>query len=163
MPGLRSCLPYDIVRLDCSSFERLRGRCDCAGWGICRSQSTASQVRRFLLSVCGKPYFSRVLAQVELDFNSVERLSEYLEVPQEAPAIIEGKRPPAYWPSSHSGITVEDLWVRYSEMSPDVLRGLSFEIKPGEKIGVVGRTGSGKTTLCSAFLRVVEAHRGRIM
>jgi ABC-type multidrug transport system fused ATPase/permease subunit len=108
-----------------------------------------------------EPYFSRVLAQVELDFNSIERLSEYLEVPQEAPAIIEGKRPPAYWPSSNSGITVEDLWVRYSQMSPDVLRGLSFEIKPGEKIGVVGRTGSGKTTLCSAFLRVVEAHKGQ--
>jgi len=111
----------------------------------------------------GRLTFSRVLAQVELDFNSVERLSEYLEVPQEAPAIIEGKRPPAYWPSSNSGITVEDLWVRYSQTSPDVLRGLSFEVKPGEKIGVVGRTGSGKTTLCSAFLRVVEAHRGRIM
>ena len=110
-----------------------------------------------------KAYVSRVLAQVELDFNSIERISEYLEVPQEAPSVIEGRRPPAYWPSSNSGIAVEDLWVRYSPISPDVLRGISFEVKPGEKIGVVGRTGSGKTTLCAAFLRVVEAHKGRIM
>ncbi|KAG8820432.1 hypothetical protein FRC19_008875 [Serendipita sp. 401] len=105
----------------------------------------------------------RVLAQVELDFNSVERIGEYLDVVQEAPAIIEKSRPPAYWPSSTNGISVEDLWVRYSETSPDVLLGLSFEIRPGEKVGVVGRTGSGKTTLCAAFLRVVEARQGRIM
>ncbi|CCA72145.1 related to multidrug resistance protein [Serendipita indica DSM 11827] len=105
----------------------------------------------------------KVLAQVELDFNSIERIGEYLEVHQEAPAIIEKARPPAYWPSSTSGIVVEDLWIRYSPTSPDVIRGLSFQIAPGEKIGVVGRTGSGKTTLCAAFLRVIEAHRGKII
>ncbi|KIM28242.1 hypothetical protein M408DRAFT_329592 [Serendipita vermifera MAFF 305830] len=105
----------------------------------------------------------KVLAQVELDFNSVERVGEYLNVAQEAPAIIENRRPPAYWPSSTSGIMVNDLWVRYSANSPDVLRGLSFQIAPGEKIGVVGRTGSGKTTLCAAFLRIIEAHRGQII
>ena len=104
-----------------------------------------------------------MLAQVELDFNSIERIGEYLDVPQEAPAIIEKARPPAYWPSATSGIVVEDLWIRYSPTSPDVLRGLSLQIAPGEKIGVVGRTGSGKTTFCAAFLRVVEAHRGRIL
>jgi ABC-type multidrug transport system fused ATPase/permease subunit len=105
----------------------------------------------------------RVLAQVELDFNSVERVGEYLNIQQEAPAILEKSRPPAYWPSSTSGIVVENLWVRYSQGSPDVLRGLSFGISAGEKIGVVGRTGSGKSTLCGAFLRMVEAHRGCIM
>lgn len=105
----------------------------------------------------------RVLAQVELDFNSIERIGEYLSVQQEAPLVIENSRPPAYWPSSTSGIIVEDLWIRYSSNSPDVLKGLSFKIEPGEKIGVVGRTGSGKTTLCAALLRMVECWRGRIM
>ena len=100
---------------------------------------------------------------MELDFNSVERVGEYLNIQQEAPAIIEKARPPAYWPSSTSGIIVENLWIRYSLGSPDVLRGLSFTVSPGEKIGVVGRTGSGKTTLCGAFLRVVEPHKGHIM
>lgn len=104
-----------------------------------------------------------VLAQVELDFNSVERIGEYLLVQQEAPLVISNSRPPAYWPSSATGISVEDVWIRYSPTSPDVLKGISFEIKPGEKIGIVGRTGSGKSTLCAAFLRIIECWKGRIM
>lgn len=79
----------------------------------------------------------RVAAQVELDFNSVERIVEYLEVPQEAPAIIEKSRPPAYWPSSDGGIVVEDLVVKYAKFLPDVLRNISFSINPREKIGIV--------------------------
>jgi ABC-type multidrug transport system fused ATPase/permease subunit len=78
----------------------------------------------------------RVLAQVELDFNSVERIVEYLDVPQEAPLITE-KRPPAYWPSSNGGIHIENLVVRYSENLPSVLKNLTFSVLPREKIGVV--------------------------
>ncbi|OCH93071.1 P-loop containing nucleoside triphosphate hydrolase protein [Obba rivulosa] len=105
----------------------------------------------------------RVLAQLELDFNSVERIVEYLDVPQEAPAVIHQNRPPAWWPSSHGEIQVENLVVRYAPGLPAVLRNLSFTIKPGEKIGVVGRTGSGKSTLALSFLRVVEPSEGRIV
>jgi len=50
LPRLCSCVPYDSVRFDRSSLERLCGRGDCTGWGICRSQSTARQVRRLPLS-----------------------------------------------------------------------------------------------------------------
>lgn len=84
----------------------------------------------------------RVLAQLELDFNSVERVVEYLGVPQEAPAIIEGNRPPAYWPSNSGQLVVENLIVRYNPDLPDVLKNLSFVVQPSEKIGVV----------CSRFL-----------
>ncbi|KAJ8702162.1 hypothetical protein PTI98_000902 [Pleurotus ostreatus] len=105
----------------------------------------------------------RVAAQVELDFNSVERIVEYLEVPQEAPAIIEKSRPPAYWPSSDGGIVVEDLIVKYAKFLPDVLRNISFSINPREKIGIVGRTGSGKSTLALSFLRMVEPSGGKII
>jgi ABC-type multidrug transport system fused ATPase/permease subunit len=105
----------------------------------------------------------RVAAQLELDFNSVERIVEYLDVPQEAPAIIESSRPPAYWPSSSGGLVVEDLVVRYAPDLPSALKGISFDVKPGEKIGVVGRTGSGKSTLAMSLLRVVEASSGRIL
>lgn len=80
----------------------------------------------------------RVLAQMELDFNSVERIGEYLHVPKEAPAIVADNRPPAWWPSSGGEIVVEDLVVRYAPGLPDVFRGLSFVVKPAEKIGVVG-------------------------
>ncbi|KAJ8472316.1 hypothetical protein ONZ45_g16692 [Pleurotus djamor] len=106
---------------------------------------------------------TRVAAQLELDFNSVERISEYLDVPQEAPAIINDRRPPAYWPSSDGSVIFEDLVIRYAETLPAVLRNISFTINPREKIGVVGRTGSGKSTLALSLLRMVEAQKGRII
>ena len=79
-----------------------------------------------------------MLAQLELDFNSVERIAEYLEVPQEAPAIIPGRRPPAFWPSSNGELRVDNLEVKYAPDLPSVLRGISFTVRPSEKIGVVG-------------------------
>lgn len=82
----------------------------------------------------------KVAAQLELDFNSVERVVEYLDVPQEAAAIIEKNRPPAYWPSSSGELVVEDLAVQYAPKLPAVLHNISFTVKPSEKIGVVSRT-----------------------
>lgn len=82
-------------------------------------------------------HFLRVLAQVELDFNSVERIIEYLEVPQEAPAVVQEKRPPAAWPSSNGELVVQDLVVRYAPHLPAVLKNLSFSVRPAEKIGIV--------------------------
>ena len=76
-------------------------------------------------------------AQLELDFNSVERVVEYLDVSQEAPAIIESRRPPAYWPSSSGRLIVDDLTVKYAPHLPAVLRNLTFSVEPCEKIGVV--------------------------
>ncbi|KAH9944830.1 P-loop containing nucleoside triphosphate hydrolase protein [Amylocystis lapponica] len=104
-----------------------------------------------------------VLAQLELDFNSVERIVEYLGVPQEAPPVIPDSRPPAYWPSGSGELVVEDLVVRYAPELPAVLHRLSFSVKPSEKIGVVGRTGSGKSTLALSLLRIVEPSEGRII
>ncbi|KAK7063980.1 P-loop containing nucleoside triphosphate hydrolase protein [Favolaschia claudopus] len=105
----------------------------------------------------------KVAAQLELDFNSVERVIEYLDVPQEAPAVIEKSRPPAYWPSSSGELVVENLVVKYAPDLPPVLRNLSFTIRPSEKVGVVGRTGSGKSTLALSLLRMVEPAGGRII
>ncbi|KAG8905564.1 hypothetical protein FRB99_008669 [Tulasnella sp. 403] len=104
----------------------------------------------------------QVFAQLELDFNSIERIGEYLDVEQEAPAI-SNKRPPAYWPSSNGGIVVENLVIRYAPNLPTVLKGVSFEVKPREKVGVVGRTGSGKSTLAMSLLRIIEPEEGRII
>ena len=79
----------------------------------------------------------RVAAQLELDFNSVERVVEYLNVPQEAPAIVPDHRPPAYWPSNSGSLVVQDLEVKYAPHLPSVLKSISFSVNPGEKIGVV--------------------------
>ena len=59
----------------------------------------------------------------------MERIVEYLDLPQEPPAIIESNRPPAYWPSSAGGVSVENLVLKYSPELEPVLRGVSFEIK----------------------------------
>ena len=84
---------------------------------------------------------------------------EYLDLPQEPPAVIESNRPPAYWPSSASSdalIRVEDLVVKYAPELPAVLHGVSFNLKAKERVGLLGRTGSGKSTLAMSILRFVS-------
>lgn len=95
--------------------------------------------------------------------NSVERIKEYLDIPSEPPAIIEGSRPPAYWPSNQGGVSVKNLVLKYSPELEPVLHGVSFDIRPAEKIGLVGRTGSGKSTLALAFFRFVDPTEGKIV
>ncbi|KAJ1954614.1 hypothetical protein GGI12_005750, partial [Dipsacomyces acuminosporus] len=98
----------------------------------------------------------------ERSMNSVERINQYLRVEQEArlESTPENK-PPANWPATGS-IEVENLVIEYVPDVP-VLHDLSLSIKHGEKIGVVGRTGAGKSTLSLAFLRFIEAAKGRIV
>ena len=98
-----------------------------------------------------------MLAQVELEFNSVERIVEYLEVPQEAPAMIEDSRPPAAWPTSDGDLVVEDLVVRYAPHLPAVLKNLSFRVKSAEKVGIV----SGPVLCSSTRCRNGEPLPGR--
>ncbi|KAH8835549.1 P-loop containing nucleoside triphosphate hydrolase protein [Flagelloscypha sp. PMI_526] len=83
----------------------------------------------------------KVAAQLELDFNSVERVVEYLGIPQEAPAKVASNPVPAQWPSQDGDIIFKNLEVRYSVDLPPVLKKLNFVVRPREKIGVCGRTG----------------------
>ncbi|KAI5116711.1 hypothetical protein M0805_003223 [Coniferiporia weirii] len=110
----------------------------------------------------------RFWTQLELDLNSVERVVEYLDLPQEPPAIIENSRPPAHWPSSTGPnsdnlLEVKDLEVRYAPDLPAVLHDISFSLKARERIGLLGRTGSGKSTLAMSILRFVDPAKGRIL
>ncbi|KAF8577829.1 multidrug resistance-associated ABC transporter [Ramaria rubella] len=107
----------------------------------------------------------RSWTQLELDLNAVERVVEYLEIPQEPPVIIESNRPPAYWPSNSNNdslVVVEDLVVRYAPDLPAVLHGISFALKARERIGLLGRTGSGKSTLAMSLLRFTDPSSGSI-
>lgn len=110
-------------------------------------------------------YISRDWTNVEQAFNSVERVEEYLEIPHEPEAVEEHLRPPAAWPSNHCDVIlkVENLAVRYDPELPDVLKGISFEVKPRERVGIVGRTGSGKSTLGMSLLRFCDPSGGRIV
>ncbi|KAI9198325.1 hypothetical protein LWI28_013908 [Acer negundo] len=103
----------------------------------------------------------RQASRAENSLNSVERVGTYIDLPSEAPAIIESNRPPPGWPSSGS-IKFEDVVLRYRPELHPVLHGLSFIISPSEKVGIVGRTGAGKSSMLNALFRIVELQRGRI-
>src|SRR5690349_4955890 len=94
--------------------------------------------------------------------NSVERIKEYEGLAQEKPAVIEENKPPAEWPS-HGGVEFTDVYLRYRPDTPLVLNGVSINILPKEKVGIVGRTGAGKSSLMQALFRMVEPESGTIL
>ncbi|XP_038877675.1 ABC transporter C family member 2-like isoform X3 [Benincasa hispida] len=98
----------------------------------------------------------------ENSLNSVERVGNYIDLPSEAPSIIESNRPPPQWPSSGL-IKFEGVVLRYRPELPTVLHGLSFTILSCEKVGIVGRTGAGKSSMINALFRMVELERGKIL
>lgn len=94
--------------------------------------------------------------------NAVERLHHYAEeLDVEADAIIPDNRPSEQWPSA-GAIKIRNLEMRYRPELPSVLHDLSLDIQGGEKIGVVGRTGAGKSSIMMALFRLVEPTKGTI-
>ena len=73
---------------------------------------------------------------------------------EQEPNPIQEKTPPASWPTSGE-LRVEKLSARYSADGPRVLHDISFEVKSGERVGIVGRTGSGKSSLTLSLLRCI--------
>ncbi|KAJ1997680.1 hypothetical protein GGI04_005310 [Coemansia thaxteri] len=107
-------------------------------------------------------WFLRCYCECEISMSSVERVNQYLQLEQEAAShSAPENKPPADWPAT-GRVEVGDLVVEYVPGKP-VIRGVSFSAAHGEKIGVVGRTGAGKSTLSLAFLRFIEAAKGRIL
>ncbi|OWM71292.1 hypothetical protein CDL15_Pgr011419 [Punica granatum] len=104
----------------------------------------------------------RLASLAENSLNAVERVGTYVDLPSEAPPVIESNRPPPAWPSSGS-IEFEDVVLRYRPELPPVLHGLSFTVPPSDKVGIVGRTGAGKSSMINALFRIVELERGRIL
>ncbi|KAH9939279.1 uncharacterized protein BXZ73DRAFT_99483 [Epithele typhae] len=98
-------------------------------------------------------WWIRILNEFEVNGNSVERIQQYLTIEHEPEPASDGV-PPAYWPASGS-LRVEKLSARYSADGPRVLHEISFEVKSGERVGIVGRTGSGKSSLTLALLRLI--------
>jgi len=103
----------------------------------------------------------RMYTETESQMVAVERLVEYSRIPTEAPAIIAHRSPPKNWPSQGE-IVFKDFKLRYRKGLELILRGITCTIKPQEKIGVVGRTGAGKSTLMLALFRLVEPADGSI-
>lgn len=104
----------------------------------------------------------RSMTQVESEMNSVERLHEYaFHLPQEAAYINPETAPPAEWPPS-GYILFNNACLRYRPGLPRVLNDLNLSIYPGEKVGICGRTGAGKSSIMTALYRLTELEQGSI-
>ncbi|KAL5548573.1 hypothetical protein UlMin_003804 [Ulmus minor] len=101
------------------------------------------------------------LCNMENKIISVERILQYASIPSEPPLLIESNRPEPSWPS-HGEVDIRNLQVRYAPHMPLVLRGLTCTFPGGMKSGIVGRTGSGKSTLIQTLFRIVEPAVGQI-
>ncbi len=117
---------------------------------------------------------TRQSAEVEGYMNAVERGKHHLTIStesdrqhvvvnfsqgnvieQEAPHFIEATKPPPHWPD-RGALKFDNVQMSYRPGLPKVLKGISMDIRGGEKIGIVGRTGAGKSSLVLALLRIVE-------
>ncbi|PPR04710.1 hypothetical protein CVT24_011832 [Panaeolus cyanescens] len=112
----------------------------------------------FILSVAssfmGNIYLLlRMINSLQVESNSLERIQGYLDIDHE-PRSTEAGKPPAAWPTS-GDIRVENLSARYSKNGPLVLHNLSFHIPSGQRVGVVGRTGTLQSSLTLSLLRCI--------
>ncbi|KZO92802.1 ABC transporter [Calocera viscosa TUFC12733] len=108
-------------------------------------------------------FMVRQLAEVENDMNGVERVVHYCqEVEQEAAQEIPETKPPPSWPEAGK-VDFNNVVMSYRPGLPPVLKGLAMHVEAGEKIGIVGRTGAGKSSIMVALYRLVEIGSGNIV
>lgn len=108
------------------------------------------------------PYVMQLKSEFQSRFTSVERVLEYSsDLPEEAPKTLENSPKPQNWPEKGC-VKMENVELRYRPGLPLVLQNVSFTINGGEKVGVVGRTGAGKSSLISTLLRLTELAGGHI-
>ncbi|XP_034128593.1 multidrug resistance-associated protein 1 isoform X5 [Drosophila guanche] len=145
----------NLIILFASLFAVLGGQTDPGLVGL--SVTYALQVTQTL------NWLVRMSSDIETNIVSVERIKEYGETKQEAAWELEqDKNKPQHWPEE-GRVEFQNFQVRYREGLDLVLRGVSFNITGGEKVGIVGRTGAGKSSLTLALFRIIEAAGGRIM
>ena len=123
--------------------------------------SIGGLVLSYILTVVGMIQFSvRQLAEVENNMNSTERIHYYgTQIEQEPPLHLGEVR--QSWPEKGE-IVFDNVQMRYRAGLPLVLRGLTMHVKPGERIGIVGRTGAGKSSIMSTLFRLVELSGGSV-
>uniref|UniRef100_A0A8C6PX67 ABC-type glutathione-S-conjugate transporter n=1 Tax=Nothobranchius furzeri TaxID=105023 RepID=A0A8C6PX67_NOTFU len=103
----------------------------------------------------------RMTSDLENNIVAVERVKEYSETKTEAPWEVEDKKPPPEWPMT-GNVQFQNYSVRYREGLDLVLRNITLNVKGGEKIGIVGRTGAGKSSMTLCLFRLLEAAAGEI-
>ncbi|XP_068386496.1 ATP-binding cassette sub-family C member 3 isoform X3 [Eschrichtius robustus] len=104
----------------------------------------------------------RTISDLESNIVAVERVKEYSKTETEAPWVVEGSRPPAGWPLQGE-VEFRNYSVRYRPGLELVLKDLSLQVRGGEKVGIVGRTGAGKSSMTLCLFRILEAAEGDIL
>lgn len=104
----------------------------------------------------------RMSSELETNIVSVERMAEYTRAEREAEWEIEHNRPTSYWPTSGE-VTFDRYSTRYRPGLDLVLKNICCQIKSGEKVGIVGRTGAGKSSLTLSLFRIIEGISGSII
>ncbi|XP_055643285.1 multidrug resistance-associated protein 1 isoform X8 [Toxorhynchites rutilus septentrionalis] len=104
----------------------------------------------------------RMTSDVETNIVAVERIKEYGETKQEAAWEIPNSKLPKDWPEL-GRVEFQNFQVRYREGLDLVLKGITFAVEGGEKVGIVGRTGAGKSSLTLALFRIIESAGGKII
>ncbi|KAK0081216.1 hypothetical protein PV326_007800 [Microctonus aethiopoides] len=109
------------------------------------------------IGITGKlSYGMRQTAELENQMTSVERVIEYTNIESESPTDSEtGKKPPKNWPPE-GNIEFKNVYLSYGLMQPIVLNHINFTINSQERVGIVGRTGAGKTSIVSALFRLAN-------
>jgi len=98
-----------------------------------------------------------MLGMLDIRMNSVERIAEYIEQTPTEKEFEEPQPKSVEWPEKGE-IKFDKVFFRYRDELPNVIHGISLDIKPHEKIGIAGRTGSGKSTMTLGLLRIIEPY-----
>jgi len=104
----------------------------------------------------------RQSSEVETQIVAVERVNEYTEIVEEGPYDVPNKKVTAQWPAQ-GAIEFKNVVLRYRPGLDPVLKGVTFRVNTREKVGIIGRTGAGKSSLLQALFRTVEIEEGEIL
>ncbi|KAJ2807434.1 hypothetical protein H4R20_001292, partial [Coemansia guatemalensis] len=115
-----------------------------------------------LIMGVGMNWGVRYYSDMQISMTHLERAAEYADLPSEAADVIDDNRPKEAWPEQ-GVVEFKNYSTRYREGLDLVLKDLSFRVLPRQKVGIVGRTGAGKSSLTLALFRIIEAASGQIL